>query len=152
MRFKAKLDFLVHQFISKGMPLSIFHYESKMKRRDLLTIHSAVIAHVWHRMNQMTYDLMPVKIKVDCTLGTTTNGSSKYINIKTLSLRQIRYGKSQMERTHEIPSAWRLTELSLYSERSLRRDSNPRPSDYKSDALPAMLHRRWYAQRLTLHE
>lgn len=26
--------------------------------------------------------------------------------------------------------------------RSLRRDSNPRPADYKSAALPAMLHRR----------
>ena len=146
MWLKSILDSFVHQFVSKGMPLCIFHYESKMKRRDLLTIHSAVIAHVWHRMNQMTYDLMPVKIKVDCTLCTTANCTSKHINIETLSLRQIRYGKSKMERTHEIPSAWRLTELSLYSERSLRRDSNPRPSDYKSDALPAMLHRRQTAR------
>gem|GEM_PF-3998127 len=40
----------------------------------------------------------------------------------------------------------------LIDERSLRRDSNPRPSDYKSDALPAMLHRRRFGQRLTLHE
>ena len=35
---------------------------------------------------------------------------------------------------------------------SQRRDSNPRPSDYKSEALPAMLRWRKQADACSIHE
>ena len=61
----------------------------------------------------MTNDLMAVEIEVDGTLSTTSDGASKEIYVETLSTRQIRDRESEMERTHGIPSVWRLTGLSL---------------------------------------
>ena len=61
----------------------------------------------------MTNDLMAVEIEVDCTLSTTADGASEDIYVETLSTRQIRDRESEMERTHGIPSVWRLTGLSL---------------------------------------
>lgn len=61
----------------------------------------------------MTNDLMAVEIEVDGSLSTTADGASKDINVETLSTGQIRYRESEMERTHGIPSVWRLTGLSL---------------------------------------
>ncbi len=51
--------------------------------------------------------------------------------------------RMRIKRKHKNPSTWNSRIYrSTRMIRSLRRDSNPRPSDYKSDALPAMLHRR----------
>ena len=56
---------------------------------------------------------MAVEIEVDGILSTPTDGASKDINVESLSSGQIRYGKSKVERTHEVRSVWRLTDLSL---------------------------------------
>ena len=93
---------------------------------------------------------MAMEIEIDRTVGSPANAASKNIDIEGFCRFKVRYRKRKVEWAHVFRHNDRV--IGLIDERSLRRDSNPRPSDYKSDALPAMLHRRWYGQRLTLDE